>query len=168
MPRCPPYENVTSVGSDCLLLVASQYSQGRSGRHIDVVCDFAMDPELEKRLREATAVMGLEPYAFTPFRDPQIDDISDSPAGSPDSPCGRENDSVPWFTCGCCESMPTVDEQLCCRSVPQVVNEQGDGCITGHPAFESVCCTPQVLRAVYIALAEENVDNTRHDDDVNK
>uniref|UniRef100_A0A023GA32 P2X purinoreceptor 7 intracellular domain-containing protein n=1 Tax=Amblyomma triste TaxID=251400 RepID=A0A023GA32_AMBTT len=129
-----------------------------------------MDPELEARLREAAAELDFDPYDYTPFRDPLDSDDSSTPSTGPsEPPAGNGDDGLPWCRCGRCESMPTPEEDVCCRSMPEVlvVCQQDGGCITIHPAFQSVCLTPEVLRAVHIALEEEGA-NIDGDGDVNK
>lgn len=57
-----------------------------------------MDPMLKERLLRMTADMGFEPYKYTPFKDPalNLDDDSDSSAGSPDSPDGSGDEGAQW------------------------------------------------------------------------
>ncbi|KAK8767792.1 hypothetical protein V5799_005427, partial [Amblyomma americanum] len=82
------------------------------------------------------------------------DDEGDSSAVSPDSPHDGGGDAVGRCSCGFCGLMPTPLEQVCCLDVPAVVAECEEGCVTQHRAFQSVCCTLEVLRLVYWAMRE--------------
>ena len=56
--------------------------------------------------------------------------------------------------------MPTVDESVCCREITVVADRSDqeeasqDGCITHHPAFQSVCLDEWVLEVAYLAFQQ--------------
>ncbi|XP_077503548.1 uncharacterized protein LOC144114000 [Amblyomma americanum] len=83
-----------------------------------------------------------------------------------DSPGSGGDDNIPWCSCGHCEETTTLEERLCCCGVPWEISEQEDGCITLHPVFDSLCCAPQVLQAVFLEFLN-GVDGER-DDDLNR
>uniref|UniRef100_G3MT00 P2X purinoreceptor 7 intracellular domain-containing protein n=1 Tax=Amblyomma maculatum TaxID=34609 RepID=G3MT00_AMBMU len=128
-----------------------------------------MDPELEQRLLKRSAELaklGIEPYKYTPFKDPALntwlnthdyESDSTSSAGS-DFSDDCENSDLEWCSCGFCETVATPSEQQCCRDVPELVEEKTKGCVTRHCVFEAMCCTPEVLRVVHWELRENGVN----------
>ena len=61
-----------------------------------------------------------------------------------------------WCVCGCCRSMDTAVESVCCRQVTINLDHLMDGlsCIIMHRAFRMLCGEREVLEVAMLSLRD--------------
>lgn len=65
-------------------------------------------------------------------------------------------------SCGCCETMPTATECICCSEIDKIEdkkNEEGVQCLTLHQGFQSVCLDVWVLQTAYASSQQHYGSN---------
>lgn len=119
---------------------------------------------------------GPRPYAFEPRRlnrqgggrnveeraqERVVHDMSPSESSESDSDYewdgvdveteGWRLDSMIWCTCGNCQHLAKVRENLCCKEIEHIREMATGQCITEHGDFDVLCLHPEVLRTALIA-----------------
>ncbi|XP_077525632.1 uncharacterized protein LOC144137585 [Haemaphysalis longicornis] len=122
-----------------------------------------MDPNLHAHLMKRMADIGINSYKGAPLKREGCSDGGERNLPEPPSSPPRAGDGdFVWCRCGLCVASERPLENKCCVSIPQVVAEGIDACITDHQHFLSLCLNPAVLEAVYRELVDSRV--TKHHD----